>query len=235
VFDYIFKELRDQFGSDGNVYQTSPKDWKTKATDLLASLSIEMDYLFWTAKAVFSDEIFSHSQTDCLYPTKPHPCVCNVQLKPREDQSKTLGMSFEATLHTGYTGAAAFAQPDVFFELDFWGEAGLQPLRSLHRNHRRVVELMSKGIEFELETNCPIDRLEKFRGRDVWKKLDLYFAGPDEEDVILTLTSEFRVDAKPEVVIRTFLVFIAIYDSCYHYARNPRTLDRILTYYNKLT
>lgn len=233
MFDYIFKELREQFGADGNVYQTSPQDWKTKATSLLASLSMEMDYLFWTTKAVFSDEVFSHSQTDCLFPVKPHPCVCNVQLKPRKDQWKTLGMSFEATLHTGYTGAA-FAQADVFFELDFWDEAGLQALRSLHRNHRRVVEMMLEGVELGLETNRPIDRLEKFRGRDVGKKLDLYFSGPDEEDVILTLTSEFRVDAKPEVVIRTFLVFIAIYDSCYHYARKPRNLDRILTYYNKL-
>lgn len=76
--------------------------------------------------------------------------------------------------------------------------------------------------------------LKRFRGGKVGKKLEIYVSGPDEDGVILTLTSEFRVDAKPEAIVRTFIILIAIFEACYHYARKPSNPDRILTFYNKL-
>jgi hypothetical protein len=232
MFDYIFEDVREQFGVDGNVYQTSAKEWETKATRLLTSLTLEMNYLFWTAKAIFSEEVFGHSQTEFLYPTKPAPCVSTVKLSPREDIRQPLGMSFEATLHTGYNGAS-FARPDVFFELAFW-DSGLLAIRTLLRNHKRVVELLLEGLNVELETNRPIERVDRYRGKDLEKKLELYLSGPDEADTTLTLSSEFRVDTRPEAIIKTFLVFIAIYDSCYHSARKPRDVNRIVKFFRKL-
>jgi hypothetical protein len=228
MFEQILNDVDTFFGEE--VYRFPESDWQEKATGFLARLSVEMDFVFSAVRAIFSDEVFSHSQTEYLYPSKPTTSICTIKIQPDQDVWNPGGMSLETTLYA----STLRTQADVSFELHIYGAHGLEALRILYKNYRRIVTLLLEQVTLELETDKSQEKLDKYHGKSVTKKLDLYFSGPNDEDGLITLRAEFSRNAKIDSILQAFFILTAIYDSCYHCSTKPRDIDRILTFYQKL-
>ena len=103
----------------------------------------------------------------------------------------------------------------------------------IDRNYRRLIELFMKELNLQFETARWFNNVEKYKGSDIIKKLDLYFDNDDEESYF-SIRSMCYSNIDSSRVLRAFLTLIAIYDSCLGYTKKRKDIDRILSHHKKL-
>ena len=100
----------------------------------------------------------------------------------------------------------------------------------LLRDHRRSVEKLISIPGLDFTTPCVFDNVDKYRGSDVFKKLDLYFRNAEDPVSSFHLGKSFGPATVTSDLVTTLLRLMVLYDSCYGYCRSKKDKDRILDF-----
>ena len=85
--------------------------------------------------------------------------------------------------------------------------------------------------DLKFETGGIYESLDKYKGKQPARKLDLFLAEEVDDNESFILAAEFGEDAQTERVEQTFLVATALYESCCGYLGRRKRFDEILGYY----
>ena len=76
--------------------------------------------------------------------------------------------------------------------------------------------------------------MDKLKTNNCFKRLSTYYQANDDEENTFSLERIFTYGENYNDVIKMFLVFIALYDSCLAYIYKKKDFDKIITYYQKV-
>jgi hypothetical protein len=255
MFSPLLDWVNREFGEPGSAEwerlweESDEREWHDRVVLAMSQLIHCSDLLQSAAHAVLGPRLFSGSTTDFIHPTNWTSLLCRARLRPSSDYYRAVGSKeprpanpngddsagAELTIdvNLGWADGSSCLPPAVYLEFNVWGEHERASFAELYRNYRRVIELILKPLRLRFETAVPFDSLEKYRGNDTAKRLDLYLAEDDPESNF-SLYIPCWPDTPSDVVASTYVRLAALYDACLGYAAKPRRLDVILEHYHRL-
>lgn len=245
----LFYDILDEVNEIYPSYDTSLKEggW-SKIVDYLAPyLKITIDELVSVTKAIFLCETFQHSKGSLHYFNLKGIVICCYRISPFDlnidDEKSIYHKDKELSTHNGlhimadlFTSHYMKNQPipcGISIKLEISGYEAREAFKKMYTNYRRIVELLLNKIDTEFCTHVVIDSIEKYRGKDIMKKLDLYYAEEDME-CCFWFECDFFQDTEDEVIIRSFLVLSILYDACLRYITKRKDYDRLLGHFIKM-
>ena len=259
MFGHILEEVEDYFGmpnfsSEENIkeYKESitKSDWERKSAYFLNLLTDKTDFLFSTTENLFPSNFLSRSKIEFLQYQPYHIQICSIRIRPENGYYNTLkkpvprpenpngydatGIELDIALSRGFINNYNSYLPSVHVEFTVWGAHERKGFAQFYRNYRRIIEIYLSKCQFEFQTSCVFERLEKYKGNDTAKKLDLYFMQDDDDENTFTLSSTLQINSTREQAIQAFMSLGALYDSCHYYCIRNKNYDKILDYYFKI-
>jgi hypothetical protein len=229
-FSETLRQLEAVF-QDYPPWDIPENEWAELASGFAHVLDAHVNELVRMAQKVFGRQCVNHSGKELVVFKNAHPQVCGVEIKPTKPRNTLAGLVLSASLYRSTDRSPA----DVTLKLSVYGARALAGFRGLYANYRRPLSVLVEGSHLEFQTGAVLKRLEGYRGKNVPKKLDLYFSEDLSEDDSFDLEGEFYENDRMETVVSNFLVLTALYDSTYGYISPPRNFDRILKHYLTLS
>ncbi len=240
----LFYALVEEFKKLLPEEQPVKKDFIEIGDRIFSYLDKTFEHLAMCADGVLRQKMVSVYQKDSIYSTDGPPAFY-VRLRPDEDYySKRLtGLPYPldpegcdaAGLEVGIKiyFDVCLQLPVIRLEFKVQGKREFAAFKELFKNYRRLLAILCKKGDFQYDIDARMEKLENYRGSDICKILDIYF-DQDDEDSSFTLCYQcLEQDSLGDVMIAFFILF-SIFDSCYHYVKPRRSLDRILDYFYKL-
>lgn len=247
ILSILLADIENAFGYE--IKEISEDEWREKSEYFLTRFQEGVKGLLSSWWDVFPNQTFSNSKIENIVFTKPHVEIGEVRLRPNSKYYENLGkclptpenlsgpdatgIELNISLFRGVIGRNKIFQPHIGIEFRIWGIEEYLAFKSLFYNYKRVVGLLLKKVDLEFSTSCVSEKLDKYRGKKIDKKFDLYFLGSDREHSF-SLEAEFFFGFSYGKMVETFFILAAIYDSCLHYLTKRRNFDKILEYYLEL-
>lgn len=220
--------------------------WKELVDYFAPFLQITIEQLISIAKATYLNEAFQHSRENILYFNRQGIVICSYKISPFDvnlenetsvyhknaNVKSRTGLHLMADLFTRYYNKGQPIPCGISIKLEISGHEAYEAFKKMHTNYRRLVELLLNKIDAEFCTNVVIDSIEKYRGKDIIRKIDLYYA-EDDEECYFWFECNFFQDTEDKVIIRSFLILCILYDACFHYITKRKDYDRLLSLFAK--
>ncbi len=244
----LFYDILDDVNELFPSYDTPLKEneWN-KIVDYFAPyLKITIDELIAIAKATCLNEAFQHSKGSLHYFNDKGIVICCYRITPFDvnikDEESVCHKDKEDTNHNGlhimidlltsHHVRNRLIPCGISMKLEISGYEAREAFKKMYTNYRRIIELLLNKIDPEFCTHVVIDGIEKYRKKDMLKKIDLYYSEEDTE-CCFWFEQNFFQDTEDEVIIRSFLVLTILYDACFRYITKRKDYDRILSHFIK--
>ena len=247
MFRDLLKEVDRRFPY--GKLEISDRDWTDMLSSLMPRFCEFADLLILEMEETFPKRILRESKVEYLHLKEPSIPLCEVRIRPQNkyyeekrepiprpenaDGYDATGIQTNISLLRGFRAQNVIYPAAVSIAFQIWGHDEHKGFLYFFRNYRRLIELFLKELNSQFETACWFDNVEKYKGNDIIKKLDLYFLNDDEESYF-SIRSLCYSNADSSRVLRAFLILIAIYDSCLGYTKKRKDIDRILSHHKKL-
>jgi len=245
----LFYDILDDVNEFYPSYDTPLKEgrWSEIVDNFAPYLKITIDELISIAKATYVSEAFQHSKGSLHYFNHKGIVICCYRISPFdiyiEDTESYYHKNKDLSTHNGlyimadlFTSHYVKKQPipcGISLKLEISGYEARQAFKKMYANYRRLVELLLNKIDADFCTPVVIDSIEKYRGKDIMKKLDLYYAEDDAECCFWFECDLFQ-DTDDEVIVHSFLILSILYDACFRYITKKKDYDRLLSHFIKI-
>lgn len=224
----------------------SPSKWNKNLPTICEQLAHVGEELFGITMLSLPKRLSSDSKQELLTNRIPMIQVCKLRLRPQTNYYQSTkqpipspenpsgpdatGIELSLSFCRGYAARGVVRLPWFSIEFSVWGGRERAAFMELLRDHRRSVEklLLVSGLDFA--TSCVFENLDKYRGFDVFKKLELYFRNAEDPENTFTLGKSFGPKTGTSDLVTTMLIQMALYDSCFGYCRSKKDKDRILDF-----
>lgn len=231
---------------------------KTKTKDDLGKIAIgildELDspfnFLLSMVKNLYCKDIFHNSKIERLYSPNLSPNISEIRIRPENDYYNRLGKlipkpdnpdGFDATgleisfsILRGFSSPGKTIFPRLHIHFSIWGAEEREAFGKLLNNYYRIIELLLSDINVEFFTSCCFGRLDKLKANNCFRKLATYYQANDDDENTFSLERIFTYGESYTDIVRMFLVFTAVYESCIAYLYKKKNFDKIINYYEKL-
>jgi len=235
MFEQLLQEIYEKAG-ELNL-KTTQAEYKELIDEFLPWLSIECEPLIGASQAILGEQIFKDFEIGLEYYSLPSkedglmPIPIDIGhlyvRRKREDQNISINCSIYRCNISHYLPAS------IKIELDICGYNGRKAFEELYKNYRRPIQKCLEQEKIEFFTSYCSDIVGKYKGNSPSKKLDEYFSDPDAYESF-SLSKNFIGKAEASQIIRVFILFSALFHSCYGYMETKKKLDRFELYLRRL-
>lgn len=233
----------------GVLVDGEPDQGKIAAV-ILKDLEIPVNFLLSMTKNVFSEKIFKSSKIEKTYSSDSSPVICTIRIRPENayflksgkeipppedpDGPDATGLEICFKVIKGFSGEDKTQFPKLYMHFTIWGEEERKAFGELLKNYYRVIELLLNEIDLEFFTAYFFARIENLKKKTTFNQLDAYYQKNDDEESTFSLGRTFTYGETYDEIIRIFLIFTALYESCLSYLYKKKDPDKILGYFQKL-
>jgi hypothetical protein len=228
----------------------SPENLESIALGILQEMEVPFNFLLSTVRNLYSQKIFSSSKIEKFYSPTFAPSISEIRIRPENSYYARLGkdvprpenpngndatgLEIKLCVLPGFSMQNNTVFPRLWIELMVWGVEERKAFGKLLKNYYRIMELLLGDLEAEFTTACSFERLNKLKSQNPFTQLSTYYQKEDDDENSFLLSRIFTYGESYEDIVRIFLVFSALYDSCLGYLTRTKDFDRILNYYQKL-
>ena len=220
----ILQEMERIFEGQAGV-EVSKEKWMDAVDHFMPMLIEWTDSLAALAEKRFEKSVFRHSIKSPMFWQRPDATgLCSIDISP-------VGRGRDLQLSIGLYRSDQWWPANVDMRVSFYGGNAIQGFKELYANYRRPVEVLLGQSALKFETGGIYESLDKYRGKQAAKKLDLFFSEEVDDNEGFALAAEFYEEVQTEQVEQTFLVAAALYESCCGYISRRNRVDEIFGYY----
>jgi hypothetical protein len=227
MFESIFAELDERFGR--NVHHQLPQEeWKDAVAEFLPYVTVLETHIPYV-DAALKKKLLQRSIVD-YYCNDTGPTVCNCRIRPHDEYylsrgrklpqpadptgPSATGIEINLAIYHGATWDKGTRPPSVTLSLRIWGAEERDAFKEMFLDYRRVICLMLQTLpELTFFTSRVFDCLDAYRGKDISRKLDLYFKEQDEE-ATFDLELEYTEGINSGDLFHALCVLAALYLAC---------------------
>lgn len=244
MFEETFAHIDQHFSFNEKIYKADA--WKKKISNLIVSFEKESTPHLDEIMNKFPQRLLEKSIQEYVGLSKNNISLFEYRLRPFNDyfikSKKTIpypsnpagpsatGCETSFSLHRSYKAGNILFPSEISIQFQIWGQRERVAFRKFYFNYKRIIDLLLKQTDPSFFTSCVFDNLEKYRGTDTIRKLELYCRNENDPEANFSLTSQFNKNSDLSKTKLCLEIFIAIYDCCYGYLEKKCSPDRILNY-----
>jgi hypothetical protein len=242
----ILSLIEEFFPSSGT--EVSQEVWDENISLVCKKILLFSNELFLITEKDLPDRIFKESKHEILSNLKPRLEIGTVRLRPASDYYSKFGLPIPLPENptgkhaTGialnisfYRGSQSIPYPHLLIEFSVWGCRERIAFINFLNDHRRCVQMLVSGQDFEFATACCFDNVDKCRGYDVFKKLEIYSQIKEDPENNFSIIREFNSNSHFYEIVSAFIPLAILYDVSLGYCRHSKKYrDRIFEYRNNI-
>ncbi|MBX9917487.1 MAG: hypothetical protein E6Q59_09715 [Nitrosomonas sp.] len=249
MLDKLLSQIENTFPS--SVVDVSQEIWDRNIPSLCTQISLFGDDAFAIAERFLSKRLFLESKREIITTQRAAFRIGEVRLRPRSDYYRKFGLPIPSpenptgphatgvkislSFYRGITSNSAMSYPLCSIEFSIWGHRERIAFLELLKDHHRYVERLISRIDLQFNTACVFDNVERYKGRDVFKKLDLYAQNEEDAENCFTISGDFSSASSMHEIISTLLPLMVLYDASLGYCHGKNHKDRFFEYINILS
>lgn len=256
MFDNVLSKAEIEVGalSEENYKEFLKTNTKDNLDKIVIGILNEMDspinFLLSMVKNLYGKNIFDTSKIEKLYTPNLFPTICEIRIRPENDYYIKLGKpvpkpdnpnGYDATgLEISFNVLRGFSIPNktvfpcLYIHFSIWGAEEREAFGKFLKNYYRIIELLLNELNVDFFTSCVFERLDKLKTKNSFKRLSTYYQANDDEENTFSFERIFTYGESYDDIIKLFLVFAALYDSCLAYLNKRKDIDKIINYYQKV-
>ncbi len=161
-------------------------------------------------KKPFKD-IFKYSKAEYLFWDPNHPQIIEFRIRPKNNYYEALqkaipqpdnpqgphatGIALSISIFRRMKSTKVIFPPYVIIEFKIWGHEERDGFILFFKNYRRPIELLLGRLGLNLFTSCCFNNLDKYKGGDIIKKLDLYSSNKKDDEAFFSIEKSFNKNA----------------------------------------
>ncbi len=246
----MFKNTIDQidkyFGKD--LYSNfTEESWKKQQNEFIQIFHDDLDPLNNIAHGSLFEDIFQHSKSEYLLWPANSVSICEFKIRPNNQYYDILnkpipqpdnpngpnatGIEVCVSVYRGIVKDNIFYPAKIEIDFEVWGHYERKNFKKLYKNYKRPIDILLNDIQLEFLTPCVFDCLEKYTGKDIVRKLNLYLPKKDSE-ASFSVSKVLNKNSNEEFVKRIFRNMLILYHCCLGYCLDGKGLDVLLKYSN---
>lgn len=202
--------------------------------------------LLGAARATFPKRIFVESKQEVLVTREPAIVVAEFRLRPQSSYyNKTAqevprpenpkgndatGIQVGLLLCRRHAIRHRLHGPYLSVEFSVWGKRERASFQEFFSGHRRFIERLLNDSELRFRTSTPFANVERFRGTNAFRKMDLYFENEFDPEHSFTLERTVDSTGTSEELTQALASLTALYDCAVGYCNVKKNRDRALDY-----
>lgn len=188
--------------------------------------------------------VFSESTTELVNCRQPNIIVSEFRFRPISAYYKQVGKSIPAPenphgysatgielslrLCRSYPQGHRLHSPCLSVQFSIWGERERSSFREFFLDHRRFVSKLLENRNFKFSTAGPFENVDKFKGSNTPKKLELYLANDLDPENHFAIEKDFHQTHALKDLSECLLHLMVLYDTALGYCRPRKDRDRAL-------
>lgn len=248
MFENILTKVEEVFpSSDLSVSQDV---WDNNIPLFCEQLYIIGSDIFSIIVNQLSKRPLLESKNEVVTSCKPMIQICENRLRPKSDYYAKFGLPIPSPenptgphatgvelslcICKGHTSNGTIVFPYAAIDFKIWGNRERLAFMELFKDHRRYIEKLISTTEFEFTTACWFENVEKYKKKNAFKKLDLYFQNSEDSESSFTITKTFSKNASLNEIITALLPLAILYDATLGYCLHKNDKDRIFQYIGRI-
>lgn len=239
MLEETFAHIDQHFSFNEEIFETEV--WRKKVNNLIVSFEEEFNPHLVEIINKFPKRLFEKSLQEYVGIPQNNISLFEYRLRPFDDyyakSEKTILSGYSATgfevsilLYRAYKAGKILYPSEITVQFQIWGQRERMAFLQLYLNYKRIINLLLKKNVSSFFTSCVFNNLDKYKGSDTIKKLELYCQNENDPEAHFQLFSQFNKNSDLSKMKSCFEIFIAMYDCCYGYLERNRKSDRILNY-----
>lgn len=233
-----------------SISAVSQDTWDNNIPLFCEQLYIIVDDFFSIIGNQLSKRPLLESKNEIVTSKKPMIQICENRLRPKSDYYKKFGLPVPSpenptgphatgvelsfSLYKGHPSNGALSFPSLVLDFSIWGTRERLAFMELFKDHRRYIEKLLSIIEFEFTTACWFDNVQKYKGKNAFKKIDLYFQNAEDTEASFTITKTFTIDTGLNEIITALFPLAILYDASLGYCLHKNDKDRLFQYIGRI-
>lgn len=248
----MFKNTLDQldryFGTD--LHANFPESsWRKRQHEFIHIFQHDLKILNNLAHESPFETIFQHSKSEYVLWPANSVAICEFIIRPYNQYYSLLnkpipqpdnptgpsatGLGVCISVHRSIERDNIFYPASIEIKFEIWGHHERERFKVLYRNYKRPIDVILSNIQLDFFTSCFFENIEKYKGNDVVRKLNLYLPKKDPE-AFFSVSRTLNKNSNEEVIIRHFRNMLILYHCCLGYCMVNPQFDVILRYSNIL-
>jgi len=215
-------------GTEAFDAKISPGVWKEKVNYLGEKLFRVFSNRLVSAETILNTDFSQHSIVETIVTSPNGAFVCEIRLRPQDKYYKkystlpvpvprnpkghhACGISVELKLLQGLKQNKIFYPPKIMMSFHVWGENERNAFKRMFFDYRKLTELIINEEDFQFFVAVPLPRLEKYKGKNIGRKLELYFQRDDDQEHSFDINKLFTAGVNQASVYRSLTILSALY------------------------
>ena len=239
MLEETFAQIDQHFSFNEEIFEVDA--WEKKIRNLIVYFEKEFRPELDEIISKFPKRLFEKSIQEYVGLSKNNISLFEYRLRPFDDyyakSEKTILSGYSATgfevsvsLRRAYKAGKILYPSEITIQFQIWGQRERVAFQQLYLNYKRIVDLLLKENVLSFFTSCVFNNLDKYKGADTIKKLELYYQNENDPEAHFQLFTQFNKNSDLSKMKSCLEIFIAMYDCCYGYLERNRKYDRILNY-----
>lgn len=138
------------------------------------------------------------------------------------------GIELSIEVNSSIKSDNVFYPPYVIIKFKIWGHEERIGFKLFFKNYRRPLEILLENLGLELFTACCFKNIDKYKGSDIIKKIELYLSNRNDDENNFSIEKSFNRNAESDNILKVFRNLLVLYDCCFGYCKKDKELDRFL-------
>lgn len=190
IFNSVLRDTLKLFGIRYIKERIPDAIWNESVNYLAEDLLTTFSHLFSTTETILNSNFSRHSIVEPLVTTPNGGFVYEIRIRPNDrfyekysalsvpapsnpDGFAACGISVNLTLLEGFKNNKLINPPKIVMSFEVWGASERSAFKRMFFDYRRLTELLINEEQFKFHVGACLPRLEKYRGRNIGKKLEL--------------------------------------------------------------
>jgi len=246
MFHKILSQVENIFPV--SVDKISEETWNENIDWFCEQLYLLGNDLFKIAESNLSKRSFLESKKELLAWQKNSLPICELRLRPKSSYYERFGQPISAPENpTGYSATGlefsftlvrrampcyrSLQCPYLSIKFEILGARERVAFLEFLKDHRRIIQKLISNANFEFFTASPFDNVEKYRGKDIFKKLELYAENTNDDENCFSISKNITENSSMNDVLSALFPLMILYDATLGYCLNKKAdKDRIFEY-----
>lgn len=219
-------------------------EWQERERIFLNIFSLDIEPLVDICFKKSFESVPKYSKFEYINFGPNHPLIFELRIRPQNNYYISLqkeiprpdnqegpgatGIKLSISIYRSVTRDNLIFPSCIVIEFKIWGHEERNGFISFFKNYRRSVELLLTKLNLDFSTACWFKNLEKYKGNDIIKKIDLYLANKHDAEANFLIEKSFNKNADPDIIIKIFTNLLVLYHCCFGYCKKDKELDRLL-------
>lgn len=196
-----------------------------------------------SALPFLSKSIAGNSKFECTVCKDPAISIAEYRVRPSSNYYNSLnipipapenpkgphatGCEFSVSLLSSLISSKNIIPTRVVCEFQVWGSNEREAFGEMYKDYKRPLNNLIQTHEFDFHTSVPFDNVDKYKGKNVAKKLELYYENTVDDENFFSLSKDFILGDSLSDAIKASFPLLTLYDCLLNYSSVRKNKNKV--------